>query len=980
MIYPSVRERGRLNIEAGETKRRRSGRFSCLGFAFASMVLLGATGAQAASYYVTQSGSGSGNGSSPSNAWSVATFNSSTVPTGGDTVFFSGTISSSVRPNKSGTGNGTSRLTLDFKDATLTTANPRINISGKSYLNINGGTMGSTTSEQCINITGSNSNITVQDWKQTASETNTGGFVSAYYCDNLVVANNNLTNTRNLIQGDSIMNHDITIANNYAKTSVNTTAQTDIVFLGDAYNVTIEGNKFVHRTEGNTTLRHNDIIQTYKKGGSNAGNPGGWVVRYNWFELDVRSGTGDTSWMMMAHMKNNNGKDAIKIYGNVFYGTPTDSASNNGVLVYLGDSPTVRFYNNTIIRKNDPDNTVRFIDSGTYYAQNNVGGATAGINGTFLVWSTTPGKVGNNWFYNFKATSAHTGTNGGTTDPQFVDFTGNNFNLKATSPAIGKGDSAINLSAEYGKGVAPDATWPNPRLVQRAAGDVGAFATGASVTPTPPADSTPPAISALTAAPTNTGATVSWTTDEASSSRVEYGATTSYGAVATDAKLGTAHSLAISGLTAGTTYHYRVQSTDAAGNTATSADGTFSTAAQAGQLAAQPTSLSFGQVTVGSTADLTLKVSNTGGTSISGTATVAAPFSIVSGGSYTVAAGQSQAITVRYSPTAATTNSGTVALTGGSGSNVPVTGTGASSSTGGTGGTSNLTSEAEAGTLSGPFVSSNGAISQSVTTTDVASSGRAAYTVNVPEAGQYSVVVSLSAPNTASNSLFFNIDAEPVDPTMIWDIPVTTSAFENRTGAWRGTGTVDQAEFTPKYFDLTAGTHQLIIRGREAGVKIDKVSLVKKAVAIPVIEAESGTISSPFVVSSGTVSQSQLTTTVSTAGRASYKINVPEAGQYAVVVTLAAPSAASNSLFFNIDAEPVDPTMVWDIPVTNGLENRTGAWRGNGTVDVPELSPKYFDLTAGTHELIIRGRESGVKLDKVTLVKRPSSPEVTSVQ
>ena len=38
-----------------------------------------------------------------------------------------------------------------------------------------------------------------------------------------------------------------------------------------------------------------------------------------------------------------------------------------------------------------------------------------------------------------------------------------------------------------------------------------------------PVDSTPPAISAVTAAPGSTSATITWTTDKNSSSRVDYG-------------------------------------------------------------------------------------------------------------------------------------------------------------------------------------------------------------------------------------------------------------------------------------------------------------------------------------------------------------------------------------------------------------------------------------------------------------------------
>jgi hypothetical protein len=63
---------------------------------------------------------------------------------------------------------------------------------------------------------------------------------------------------------------------------------------------------------------------------------------------------------------------------------------------------------------------------------------------------------------------------------------------------------------------------------------------------------------------TSTGATVTWTTDVASDSQVEYGTTSGYGSTSALNPAGvTSHSVTLTGLTAGTTYHYRVRSADA---------------------------------------------------------------------------------------------------------------------------------------------------------------------------------------------------------------------------------------------------------------------------------------------------------------------------------------------------------------------------------------------------------------------------------
>lgn len=92
-------------------------------------------------------------------------------------------------------------------------------------------------------------------------------------------------------------------------------------------------------------------------------------------------------------------------------------------------------------------------------------------------------------------------------------------------------------------------------------------------------DTTAPVITAVTAAPKRTNATVRWTTDEASTTLVEYrrGGSTSWIASAHDERLTTGHSMTVNGLARRTTYEYRVSSTDLAGNTGTSAVSSFAT-------------------------------------------------------------------------------------------------------------------------------------------------------------------------------------------------------------------------------------------------------------------------------------------------------------------------------------------------------------------------------------------------------------------
>ncbi len=95
------------------------------------------------------------------------------------------------------------------------------------------------------------------------------------------------------------------------------------------------------------------------------------------------------------------------------------------------------------------------------------------------------------------------------------------------------------------------------------------------------------------------------------------------------------------------------------------------------QLSVSPTSVDFGSVQPQGNVDRTFTVTNTGQGTLTGSASTTAPFSIVSGGSFSLAANQSQAVTVRFSPTTSGAATGSVSVTSNSGStSVGLTGTG----------------------------------------------------------------------------------------------------------------------------------------------------------------------------------------------------------------------------------------------------------------------------------------------------------------
>ena len=492
-----------------------------------------------ANYYVTQSGTGQANGSSVANAWSVGSFNSSTVPKPGDTVFFSGTITSQIVENVSGAAG--SPITLNLTGATVNgpggTGSYIVN-NGQSYVTYLGGFLGPNATNSSngntnpangsgnggpfiIDLSATNvvcHDITISGFIYAGGKYDTPIFVYARYVYNLTISGNNIINGGQFVIGLNSNCHDWQILNNSFISSLNCFTQQDVIAIGDAYNVTIQGNMLVNHSPNNQSepaanYAHNDVIQTFTSGSTPHAAPYNWVVRYNWICNNSQpTSDGSGSWMMMENMTGN----AAYIYGNVFI-DPSNTANTNEGVVFdsCAAGTNVWFHNNTVIAHGMPAAVVLYFLNGTspntVYAENNVCEAdTPNSIGTFIN-STFVNNWSHNLFANWALPSGSWGTSVGMgmSDPFFVQYAGSgqtppgyNYSSRTGSPLIVVGDSTIG--ATYNQGLAPGATWPNPALSWRTAGnwDVGAYQSAPKPSPTPTATPTPSPSPTPTPSPT----------------------------------------------------------------------------------------------------------------------------------------------------------------------------------------------------------------------------------------------------------------------------------------------------------------------------------------------------------------------------------------------------------------------------------------------------------------------------------------------
>jgi hypothetical protein len=207
-----------------------------------------------------------------------------------------------------------------------------------------------------------------------------------------------------------------------------------------------------------------------------------------------------------------------------------------------------------------------------------------------LILTANPLNTAGAAFYTFTITYIdNRGIDTSTIDSQDVRVTrSNGFDQLATLISVNQSSDGTPRIATYRVnapsgtwGPADDGTYAITMQSNQVADTAGRFVVGEHIGTFTVSTANALTLSGVAASGvTSNGATVTWTSDQAADSQVEYGTTSLYGTTTSlDAALVTGHSVALTGLTPNTVYHFRVLSRRADGTLGSSADFTFTTPA-----------------------------------------------------------------------------------------------------------------------------------------------------------------------------------------------------------------------------------------------------------------------------------------------------------------------------------------------------------------------------------------------------------------
>lgn len=576
-------------------------------------------------FYIAQTTAGEGTGNDCADALPVSWVNTAGNWGGGsgqigpgDTLDLCGTIGSEI--NVQGSGTAGNPITIFFEpNAEMSAPNwptqwwggGAITIEQQNYITVNGGTNGlieataegtnfaSTTSGSTGVGAVSSSNLTVENLtisnmyvRTSDSDENAGGIGIQ---DTATQSPNAYSNV--LIKDNTIHDAATGIDMDYGTVS-NVNIQGNTIYninwggrLGDrgagatATNISVDGNHIYDfanwNDPGNNDYHHNAFYGWAQSGGTLSG--------ISYYDNTIGPGFGGS--YQTSGFYDSGAIGNVDAYNNLFLSTDGSCPADAMITIGTANTPAADYIaNNTFIGTGSCTAiSVNGDSNSVFHIENNLASGMQSL--IFLGTDGASFDVDNNLGYGLDASEAYAivpENSGDTSSFQtFAQWQALGYDLHGLyqvnpllsdtyvptsgSPAIAAGANLTSADIST-----LDSDFAGNARPSTGAWDIGAYQCTGDCNASPDPG---PVISGIsTSTVSSSSATVIWTTDESASSQVQYGTDTSYGSESSlSSSLVTSHSVVLSGLSAGTTYHYRVISTDGSGVTSTSSDQTFTT-------------------------------------------------------------------------------------------------------------------------------------------------------------------------------------------------------------------------------------------------------------------------------------------------------------------------------------------------------------------------------------------------------------------
>ncbi len=219
---------------------------------------------------------------------------------------------------------------------------------------------------------------------------------------------------------------------------------------------------------------------------------------------------------------------------------------------------------------------------------------------------------------------------------------------------------------------------------------------------------------------------------------------------------------------------------------------------------------------------------------------------------------------------------------------------------------------------------------------DEVGGGSATYTIHIPTVGTYAVWMRVQSINGGANSFFVAVDG---DEEVFQIFPPTSEGY-----VWR----------QEREVDLGAGEVEIRVRTRERNTRLDRIIVTNNLGFNPnapmfELEAEDGNLIAPTQVQMDPAANGgAYIDDRSGGGSATYTIDIPTAGTYAVWLRVQSINGGANSFFVAVDGDE----EVFQIfpPTSDGY-----IWR----------QEREVDLGAGEVKIQVRTRERKTRLDQL---------------